>query len=139
MKEFKSIQMNEFKSENGKVAIRDRGIQFFKSNKPGILLKSFLAGEPLQQGTVSKDNEIHVTIKNKYNRNEFLLHVTPTNITAMFLVEFRSAEVSVDITPTSSWQAISFDGWHVRYKEAYNDLIIVELISGPEYYKEGKE
>lgn len=118
---------------------RDRGIQFFKSNKPGILLKSFLAGEPLQQGTVSKDNEVHVTIKNKYGRNEFLLNVTPTNITAMFLVEFRSTEVSVDITPTSSWQAISFDYWHVRYREACNDLIIVELISGPEYYKEEKE
>jgi len=80
-----------------------------------ILLKSYISDEIIVEET-DRDDEILITIKYKYSKDEFILNLSSTTISCVKLVEYTpTVEADIEIDPTFKDKVLKINQYKIKY------------------------
>lgn len=90
-------------------------MKVINSKDKTIILKAYIDDEIIVEET-DRDDEILITIKYKYSKDEFILNLSSTTISCVKLVEYTpTIEVEADIDPTFKDKVLKINQYKIKY------------------------
>ena len=109
--------------------------RIFKSKNEMIELTTSVEGNLVQYDEMDL-NELTISRKNKRNKNNFSISITPFRIIAGYYVGFEYTEIEINTSKLNEFQMIRFHTWvvclHIKTTEENEDMLHVKLFNPTE-------
>lgn len=110
-------------------------VRTFKSKNESVELMTSIEGNLVQYDEIDP-SELTISRKNKRNKNNFSISITPFRIIAGYYVGFEYTETEINTSKLNEFQMIRFDTWvvylRIKTTEENEEILHVKLFNRTE-------
>jgi hypothetical protein len=110
-------------------------VRTFKSKNKSVELMTSIEGNLVQYDEIDP-SELTISRKNKRNKNNFSISITPFRIIAGYYVGFEYTETEINTSKLNEFQMIRFDTWvvylRIKTTEENEEILHVKLFNRTE-------
>lgn len=110
-------------------------VRVFKSKNKSVELMTFIEGNLVQYDEIDP-SELTISRKNKRNKNNFSISITPFRIIAGYYVGLEYTETEINTSKLNEFQMIRFDTWvvylRIKTTEENEEILHVKLFNRTE-------
>lgn len=109
-------------------------VRTFKSKNESVELMTSIEGNLVQYDEIDP-SELTISRKNKRNKNNFSISITPFRIIAGYYVGFEYTETEIITSKLNEFQMIRFDTWvvlRIKTTEENEEILHVKLFNPTE-------
>ena len=110
-------------------------VRTFKSKNESVELMTSIEGNLVQYDEIDP-SELTISRKNKRNKNNFSISITPFRIIAGYYVGFEYTETEINTSKLNEFQMIRFDTWvvylRIKTTEENEEILHVKLFNPTE-------